>query len=92
MELLRSGNAHSLIRRKAAEGNLPASLEDKIGILITLCRDPEESTRRMALTTLKNWEKTELKQIFSNPKFPARKTLHSPFANCVLNGRSWRRR
>lgn len=70
MDILRSGKAPSRIRRKAAEGKLPVSLEDKIGILIILCRDPEESTRELALKTLMNWDETELKRVFSNPRFP----------------------
>jgi hypothetical protein len=71
VEILRSGKTPSLIRRKAAEGDLPVSLEDKIEILLTLCRDPDESTRNTALTTLKNWDESELKRVFSNPKTPA---------------------
>jgi hypothetical protein len=71
VEILRSGKATSLIRRKAAEGDLPVSLEDKIEILLTLCWDPDESTRNTALTTLMNWDQAELKRVFSNPKTPA---------------------
>ena len=71
MEILRAGKAPPLIRRKAAEGALPVSLEEKIEILVTLCCDPDETTRARALTTLQHWDAAELKQVFSNPGTPA---------------------
>jgi hypothetical protein len=71
VEILRSGKAPSLIRRKAAEGRLPVSPEEKIEILLTLSRDHDETIRNTALTTLKNWDEAELKRVFSNPATPA---------------------
>lgn len=71
MEILRAGNAPSLIRRKAAEGGLPVPLEEKIELLVILCNDPDEATRTIALETLNHWDPAELKQIFSNPETPA---------------------
>ncbi|HXH51210.1 MAG TPA: hypothetical protein VNM47_17865 [Terriglobia bacterium] len=71
MEILRTGKAPSLIRRKAAEGNLPVSLEEKIEILLALSTDHDETIRNTALTTLKNWDEAELKRVFSNPATPA---------------------
>ena len=68
MEILRAGKAPTLIRRKAAEGNLPVSLEEKIEILVTLCRDSDEATRTTALQTLNNWNSAELGQVFGNPE------------------------
>jgi hypothetical protein len=69
--MLRSGKAPLLIRRKAAEGNLPVSLEEKIEILINLSLDSDEVTRRRALTTLEKWNASELEQVLSNPATPA---------------------
>lgn len=71
MEILRAGNAPSLIRRKAAEGGLPVPLEEKIELLVILCNDPDEATRTIAHETLNHWDPAELKQIFSNPETPA---------------------
>jgi hypothetical protein len=71
VEILRSCRAPSFIRRKAAQGDLPVSLEEKIEILLTLSRDPDETIRNTALTTLKDWDEAELKRVFSNPATPA---------------------
>jgi hypothetical protein len=71
VEILRAGKAPPLIRRKAAEGDLPVSLEEKIEILVTLCRHPDEATRTTALATLNHWDSAELNQVFSNPQTPA---------------------
>jgi len=71
VEILRAGKAPSLIRRKAAEGDLPVPLEEKIEILVTLCHDPDEATRTTAIETLNNWNPAELKQVFRNPEAPA---------------------
>ncbi|HVB29294.1 MAG TPA: hypothetical protein VNG91_05730 [Terriglobia bacterium] len=71
MEILRAGEAPLLIRRRAAEGDLPVSLEEKIEILVTLCHDPDEATRTRAFSTLEKWDASELKQVFSNPATPA---------------------
>jgi hypothetical protein len=71
LEILRAGKAPYLIRRKAAEGDLPVSLEEKIEILVTLCRDADEFTCRKAFETLKNWDTAQLRQVFSNPETSA---------------------
>jgi hypothetical protein len=71
VEILRADKAPAPIRRKAAEGDLPVSLDEKIEILVTLCSDPDEATRTTALKTLNHWDPTELKQVFSNPQTPA---------------------
>lgn len=65
------GNAPALIRRKAAEGNLPVSLPEKIEILVILCGDREDATRSRAFETLKNWPTEELQQVLSNRATPA---------------------
>ncbi len=70
MELFRAGKAPSLIRRKAAEGDLPVSQKEKIEILVTLCCDADESTRGRAFETLKNWDTADLSQVFTNPQTP----------------------
>ena len=71
MEILRAGNAPTLIRRKAAEGALPVSLQEKIEILVTLCRDPDITIRTTALETLNRWNSAELTQVFRDPETPA---------------------
>ncbi len=71
MEILRAGKAPAPIRRKAAEGDLPVSLDEKIEILVILCRDTDEATRTIALKTLTHWDSAELKQVFLNPETPA---------------------
>ncbi|HZT68544.1 MAG TPA: hypothetical protein VFC10_02185 [Terriglobia bacterium] len=65
--MLRSAAAPPSIRRKAAEGGLPVSLEEKIEILAALCDDSDKATRAAALKTLKNWDTAELKKVLSNP-------------------------
>jgi len=69
--MLRAGKAPLLIRRKAAEGDLPVSLGEKIEILVNLCHDPDEATRSSAFNTLEKWNASELKQVFSDPETPA---------------------
>ena len=71
MEILRAGKAPLPVRRKAAEGVLPVSLDEKIEILVVLCRDPDQSTRSRALITLENWDAGEIKQVLANPETPA---------------------
>ena len=70
MEILRAGKAPSLIRRKAAGGDLPVPLEEKIEILVTLCCDTDEATRDRAFETLKNWDTADLSRVFTNPQTP----------------------
>jgi hypothetical protein len=70
VEILRAGKAPFLIRRKAAEGDLPVSLDEKIEILVTLCNDADKDTCDRAFETLKNWDTTELRQVFSSCQTP----------------------
>ena len=70
MEILRAGEVPLLARRRVAEGNLPVSLEEKIEILVYLCCDPDEATRKTALTTLNKWDATELNNLLANPETP----------------------
>ena len=70
MEILRAGIAPPLIRRKAADGDLPVSLEEKIEILVALCRDTDKFTRGRAFKTLSNWDLDELRMVFSNSQTP----------------------
>jgi hypothetical protein len=70
VEILRAGKAPFLIRRKAAEGDLPVSLDEKIEILVTLCNDADKGTRDRAFETLRNWDVAELRQVFSNSQTP----------------------
>jgi hypothetical protein len=70
VEILRAGKAPFLIRRKAAEGGLPVSLDEKIEILVTVCDDGDKDTRDKAFETLKNWDIAELRQVFSNSQTP----------------------
>jgi hypothetical protein len=69
--MLRSGTAPSSVRRKAAEGGLPVSLEEKIEILAVLCDDPDPATRAAAFNTLLNWDTAELIKVLSNTGVPA---------------------
>lgn len=71
MEILRAGQAPPLIRRKAAEGTLPVSLDEKIEILVALCRVSDVTIRSTALETLSRWDSAELAQVFRNPETPA---------------------
>ena len=70
MEILRAGKVPLLVRRRAAEGNLPVSLQEKIEILVCLCCDPDEATRKTALTTLNKWDAAELNNLLGNPETP----------------------
>ena len=70
VEILRAGKAPFLIRRKAAEGDLPVSLDEQIEILVTLCNDADKDTRDRAFETLKNWDIRELRKVFSNSQTP----------------------
>lgn len=70
MQILRAGKAPFSVRRKAAEGGLPVSLDEKIEILVALCRDPDESICARALITLENWDAAELKQVMANSETP----------------------
>ena len=70
MEILRAGKAPTLIRRKAAEGDLPVPLDEKIEILVTLCDDAQQETSGRAFETLKNWNSAELSHVLANSQTP----------------------
>lgn len=91
MEILRTGKAPPLIRRKAAEGGLPVSLEEKIEILVTLCDDADEAKRDMAVATLEKWDSPELKQVISTP--PRLQPQYSISLSAIWSppGRNWRK-
>lgn len=69
-DAFRAGLAPEVIRRKGAEGNLPASLAEKIEILVILTADGEEAIRHQALQTLQNWDPTELREVLADPLTP----------------------
>lgn len=68
VELIRSGKAPGVIRRKGAEGSLPLPLPDKIEILISLATAPEREVREKALETLRAWNRLELRGIMASPQ------------------------
>ena len=68
MDLIRSGKAPEVIRRKGAEGNLPLPAEDKIEILTLLAAAPEADLREKALDTLRGWDRTEVRRIMASPR------------------------
>jgi len=68
VDLIRSGKAPEVIRRKGAEGNLPLPAEDKIEILTLLAAAPEADLREKALDTLRGWDRTEVRRIMASPR------------------------
>lgn len=68
MDLIRSGKAPEVIRRKGAEGNLPLPAEEKIEILTLLAAAPEADLRAKALETLQGWDSADLRRVMANPK------------------------
>ena len=68
MDLIRSGKAPEVIRRKGAEGSLPLPLPDKIEILTSLAAAPEADLREKALETLRAWDRLELRRIMASPQ------------------------
>lgn len=68
MDLIRSGKAPEVIRRKGAEGNLPLPVEDKIEILALLASGPEAGLREKALETFQGWDGGELRRIMASPQ------------------------
>ena len=70
LDAIREGKAPELVRRKAAEGVLAVSLEEKIEILMLLSADRDDQIRAKALDTLYSWNREELQQILANPVTP----------------------
>ena len=68
MDLIRSGKAPEVIRRKGAEGNLPLPAEDKIEILTLLAAAPEADLREKALETLQGWDRAEVRRVMASPQ------------------------
>jgi hypothetical protein len=70
VDLIRSGRAPEVIRRKGAEGNLPLPAAEKIEILTLLAGQPEVDLRAKALETLKAWDGAEMRRVMANPETP----------------------
>jgi hypothetical protein len=85
VDLIRSGRAPDVIRRKGAEGTLPLPAEEKIEILTLLAKGPEAELREKALETLRKWDSAELRRVMASP-LTARVVLHFA-AEQLLEGR-----
>jgi hypothetical protein len=68
VDLIRSGKAPEVIRRKGAEGILPLPAEDKIEILTLLAAAPEEDLRKKALRTLQGCNRVEIRRAVASPQ------------------------
>ncbi len=68
VDLIRSGKAPEVIRRKGAEGNLPLPLEDKIEILALIATVSDEGLREVALETFQRWDGGELRRLLASPQ------------------------
>jgi hypothetical protein len=68
VDLIRSGKAPEVIRRKGAEGNLPLPAEDLIEILTLLAAAPEADLREKALETLRGWDHAEVRRVMASPR------------------------
>ena len=69
---MREGRAPLAVRRRAAEGQLPLPLSERIETLVWLAADTEgeDEIRAQALSTLKNWNVHEMEQVLSDPATP----------------------
>jgi hypothetical protein len=67
VDLIRSGKAPEVIRRKGAEGKLPVPVEETIEILTLLASAPEAELRAKALDTIQSWNGEELRGIMADP-------------------------
>jgi hypothetical protein len=68
VDLIRSGKAPEVIRRKGAEGNLPLPAEDMIEVLALLAASPEADVRAKALETLRGWDRAEIRRVMASPQ------------------------
>ena len=68
MDLIRSGKAPEVIRRKGAEGNLPLPLEDKIEILALLAAAPEAGPAREGAGNLARMGPAEIRRVMASPQ------------------------
>lgn len=69
-DLLREGAAPEVIRRRGAEGLLPAPISEKIEILIILTSDADDQIRARARETLRNWDVEEMCQALADASAP----------------------
>jgi len=70
VDLIRSGKAPEVIRRKGAEGTLPLPAGDKIEILTLLAAAPEGDLRNKALETLQGWNRLDVHRVMASPQTP----------------------
>ncbi len=70
VDLIRSGKAPDVVRRKGAEGSLPLPAEDKVEILALLASAPEVELREKAMETLHSIEGAEIRRVMANPRTP----------------------
>jgi hypothetical protein len=68
VDLIRSGKAPEVIRRKGAEGKLPLPAEDTLEILTLLATGGEADLREKALETLRQWDATEMRRVLADPQ------------------------
>jgi hypothetical protein len=66
VDLIRSGKAPEVIRRKGAEGALPLPAEDKIEVLTLLAAAPEADLREKALETLRGWNPLDVRRVMAS--------------------------
>jgi len=68
VDLIRSGKAPDVIRRKGSEGTLPLPVDDRIEILTLLASTPASDLREKALATLRGWKRAEIRRVMANPQ------------------------
>ncbi len=68
MDLIRSGKAPDVIRRKGARGELPLAAEDQIEILAVIATASDAEIGAQALATLKAWDAAEVLRVMANPQ------------------------
>jgi hypothetical protein len=61
------GKAPLVIRRKAAEGDLPISADERIEILTLLAGAPEPEIRTKSMETLMGWNHREVHRVMASP-------------------------
>ncbi len=68
VDLIRSGKAPDVVRRKGAEGSLPLPAEDRVEILALLASAPEVELREKAMETLQSFDRAEIRRVMANPR------------------------
>lgn len=90
---LRQGTAPLTVRQKGARGELPASVGEKLEILVLLLEDPDAEIRREARATLAACDRSQLPRTLADPltapavlAFAAREmaSADSDLANALL--------